>query len=177
MGGLVLGVALAGGVVGAADPPANGSAAAERTRAKLLPAKVSGDFKGVALREVLKEFAHQVEEEAGRPVMWTYAPGVKAGDPVTYTCKDKPLAAALKDVCGAAGLAFVVLSEDDQPRDGWVWVAPPDEAKAYTLFDEARGLLKEKPGDAKLLLGLVGTKYPGTKSAGRAAELLKELPK
>lgn len=176
MGGLLLGLALAGGGVGAADPPPSGTAAAERTRAKLLTAKVSGDFKSVALREVLKEFAHQVEE-AGRPVMWTYAPGVKASDPVTYTCKDKPLSAALKDLCDAAELAFVVLSEDDQPRDGWVWVAPPDEAKAYKLFDEARGLLKEKPADARLLLGLVGTKYPGTKSAGRAADLLKELSK
>jgi hypothetical protein len=145
----------------------------------LLPVQVSGDFRDVPLREVLKEFAHQVDGEAGRPVMWTYAAaaGAKAGGKVRYSCRDKPLAEVLPELLGKAGLAFVVLAEEDGPRDGWVWVVPPDEAEAYRRFVQARGLVGEKPADARLLLRSVATKYPKTQSAGRAEALLKELTK
>lgn len=177
MGGLVVGTLLAAAPLTAGQPAGSGTPAAERTRTKLLAVKVTAVFRDVPLREVLKEFAHQVDGEAGRPVMWTYAAGVKGGDKVTYSCKDKPLAAALADVFEKPGLAFVVLSEDDGPRDGWVWVVSPDEAEAYKRFDQARGLAAAKPADAKLLLKAVAAKYPKTKSAERAETLYKELSK
>ncbi|MBX9582798.1 MAG: hypothetical protein K2X87_21030 [Gemmataceae bacterium] len=179
MGGLALGFALVLTPGSAAQPGVTTTPVAERTTAKLLPVKVSGDFKDVPLREVLKEFAHQVDGEAGRPVMWTYAAaaGAKAGGKVSYSCKDKPLSKALTDVLDIAGLAFVVLSEDDRPRDGWVWVVPPDEAEAYRRFVQARGRAKGKPADARVLLKAVAAKYPGTKSAERAEALWKELAK
>ena len=179
MGGLVMSLALVAGPAGAADPAAKTSPAAERTTAKLLPMKVSGEFRGVPLREVLKEFAHQVEVAADRPVMWTYAAEArpKGGEKVTYSCKGKPLAEVLPELLDNAGLTFVVLTEDDGPRDGWVWVVPPDEAEAYRRFVQARGMVKTKPADAKLLLQALAAKYPKTKSAGRAGALLKELAK
>jgi hypothetical protein len=171
------------------------SPAAERTRAKLLKAKVTVEFKNVMLREVLKEFAAQVEMQAERPVMWTYTAGVPADKPVTYACKNKPLDAALDEVFKGLGLGYVVVSQDDQPRDGWVRItrgaergygvaAVPstidddDEKKAATRLGLAKDLIeKGKPADAKAVLMLVVNKFPQSKAAAEAKELLEKLNK
>jgi hypothetical protein len=146
----------------------------------------------VALRDVLKEFAAQVEMQAERPVMWTYAAGVPAGDRISYSCKDTPLEDALDDLFTASKLGYVVISDNDRPRDGWVRITPgtergfaagtkpapedPNEQKAATTLAIARNLIdKGKAADAKAVLTLVISKYPRTKAAAEARELLEKL--
>ncbi|MBX9624764.1 MAG: hypothetical protein K2X82_13235 [Gemmataceae bacterium] len=179
MGGWAVGAAVVAMSVGVAQPATKDTPAAERTRTKLLAVKVSGEFRKVPLREVLKEFAHQVEVEAGRPVMWTYEAGDKAGDPVTVSCRGKPLEKVLDDLFKGPGLGYVVVSEDDHPRDGWVRVvagAAPGEAEAAGRLAAAREALADgKAADAKALLRLVARKYPGTKAAAEAEKLLADL--
>lgn len=179
MGGLVVGLALVVTPVSVAQPAAKETPAAGRTRTKLLAVRVSGDFRKVPLREVLKEFAHQVEVEAGRPVMWSYAAAVKAGDPVTYSCRGKPLDKALDELLKGPGLGYEIVSADDHPRDGWVRVvagAAPGEAEAAGRLAAAKEALADgKAADAKALLRLVARKYPGTKAAAEAEKLLADL--
>lgn len=171
------------------------SSAAERTRTKLLPVKVTGEFKKVPLREVLKEFAAQVEMQTDRPVMWTYAADVPAGTPVTYTCSDKPLVKALDELFTPLKLGYVIVSEDDQPRDGWVRIikgtdrgtaangsttpaGDDDEKKAATRLAVAKEQIdKGRKATAKAVLNGVIEKYPKTKAAAEAKALLEKLDK
>src|SRR5262249_44435610 len=150
----------------AADTPA-----AERTRNKLLKVKVTIDYKNTPLREGLKEVAAQVEMQAERPVMWTYARDGPAGDRITYTCTNKPVEQVLDDLCKLAGIGYIVVSKDDHKHDGWVRITKgpergygkypddtpviddPDEAKAGMRLKAARTLLDmNQPADAKAVL-------------------------
>jgi hypothetical protein len=175
--------------------------AAERTRTKLLKVKVTVEFKGVPLREAMKEFAAQVDMNEERPVMWTYADGVPSDQLITYTCSDKPLDKVLDEVFKKHKLGYVVISADDHPRDGWVRITqgsergfgkgpapettttpPPaddeDETKAAARLKAAKTLVDAgKPADAKAVLMLVVNKYPKTKAAAEAKELLEKLNK
>jgi hypothetical protein len=186
--------------LGAQEPTAAGAAtagpdspAAVRTRTRLLPVKVSVDFKDVPLRDALKELAAQVEMQAERPVMWTYAAEtVPAGLRVTYACRDKPLEQVLDELFRAHSLGYVILSQDDQPKDGWVRVTPnaaergtpagaptapadADEANAAARLAAAKELLaRGKAADARLILMVVTTKYPKTKAAAEAKALLEK---
>lgn len=170
------------------------SPAATLTRTKLLKAKVTLSVKEAPLREVLKECAAQVDMQAERPVLWTYAAGVPAGKAVTYNCKDKSLEQVLDELFGRLGLGYVVLSMDDQPRDGWVQItqgaergypkgatpatADEDEKDAAGRLTLAKDLIdKGKAVDAKLVLKLVVKKFPGTKAAAEANALLEKLNK
>lgn len=187
---------LAFGGGGVAAQPAGKDApkdtpAAEFTRSKLLKAKVTADFKGVALREVLKEFAAQVEMQNERPVLWTYPAEVPAATKVTYACTNKPLDAALGELFTTLKLGYVVISEDDQPRDGWVRVTQggergsatatkgdPDEEKAAARVAAAKEHVeKGRTATAKAVLSGVVEKFPKTKAAAEAKDLLEKLNK
>jgi len=180
----------------AAKTAAEYSPAAERTRTKLLPVKVTVEAKKVPLRDVLKEFAAQVEMQTDRPVMWTYAADVPAGTPVTYTCSEKPLVKALDELFTPLKLGYVIVSEDDQPRDGWVRIIKgtdrgtaangtttpagddDDEKKAATRLGIAREQLdKGRKATARAVLNGVIEKYPKTKAAAEAKALLEKLDK
>ncbi|MDB5307751.1 MAG: hypothetical protein JWO38_1953 [Gemmataceae bacterium] len=186
------------GVKGAPAGATADTRAAELTRTKLLKVKITVEFKGVPLREAMKEFAAQVDMMEERPVLWTYADGVPADQPITYTCSDKPLEKVLDEVFKKHKLGYVVISVDDHPRDGWVRITkgnergfgkdpdpaptpPPaddDETKAAARLKLAKGLIDQgKPADAKAVLTLVVTKYPKTKAATEAKELLEKLTK
>jgi hypothetical protein len=176
---------------------AKDTVAAERTRTKLLKVKVTVDFQKISLREVLKEFAAQADMAAERPVMWTYADGFPADTPITYACKNKPLDAALDELFKKHGLGYVVIAKEDDKHDGWVRVGkgdergfatgPPkietidgddDEKKAAGRLALAKELIeKGKPADAKAVLMLVANKFPKTKAAAEAKELLEKLNK
>lgn len=168
------------------------SAAAEQTRTKLLKTKVTVDFKNYLLREALKEFAAQVEMADERPVLWTYPEEVPAAQPVTYTCKNKPLDEALDELFTRLKLGYVVVSEDDQPRDGWVrvtkgtergypsaaTVADEDETKAAARLAAAKEHIeKNRLATARAVLNAVVEKYPKTKAAAEAKALLEKLDK
>lgn len=193
--GLVLVVAVAVG------QPGGVSAAAENTRAKLLKAKITVAFNKMPLREAMKEIAHLVEQAAERPIFWTYAPEGKAAPatPVTYSAKDKTVEQVLDEMFRPLGLGYTVISADDQPRDGWVRIAPgkdrgaiassgpapmpvvpadPEEAMALARLTSAKALIDQgKTTDAKLILGLVTTKFGKTKAAAEAKDLLEKLNK
>jgi hypothetical protein len=145
---------------------------------------------------VLKEFATQVEMQTERPVMWTYAADVPAGTPVTYTCSEKPLEKALDELFTPLKLGYVIISEDDQPRDGWVRITKgtdrgtaangngngtsndDDEKKAATRVGIAKEQLdKGRKATAKAVLNGVIEKYPKTKAAAEAKALLEKLDK
>ena len=176
--------------VAKAAAPAKDSPAAERTRNRLLKLKVTVDFKKGTVRDLLKEFAAQVEMQAERPVMWTYAEGVAAGTPVAFACKDKPLEEALDELFTAHKLGYVIVSDDDGPRDGWVRITkgnergfaagsdPAEEKKAAATLGRAQDLIeKGKPTDAKVVLMLVISKHPNTKAAAEALQLLEKIGK
>jgi len=111
--------------------------AAEHTRAKYLKAKVEGEFKDAALRDVLKEFAHQVDTQLEHPVMWTYA-DAKAGNlKVTFSCKKKSLEDVLDDLCTKLKLGYFVISDAEHPRDGWVRITMGTERGIGSLGPKA----------------------------------------
>lgn len=168
-----IGLTLAAGPADAAEPPA-----ANRTRTELLKQKVAGEYRGQPLRQVLKALANEVEEQAGKRVMWTYLDGVDSRQPVTAAGKGRALDVVLSEVLTAAGLEAVVIDEDDHPRAGWVWVVTPAEAKAYKEFRGAVEAVREgQPDDAKLLLAAVVKKHPETKTRAKAEALLEKLNK
>lgn len=178
----------------ATPTPAKDSPAAERTRTQLLKVKVTGDFRNVSLREALKELAAQVEMEAERPVMWTYPEAVPAGQPITYSCSNKPLDAVLDDVCTRLKIGYVVISEDDHARDGWVRLttgaergfaaggAPTasdeDEQKAATRLAAGKEQIeKGRTATGRAILNGLVEKFPKTKAAAEAKALLEKLDK
>jgi len=187
----------------ASRQPAKDTPAAANTRTKLLKTKVSVDFKGQSLRDALKEIAGQVEMQAERPILWTYGPGFPANDKITYSCNMKPADEVLDELFKAKGLGYYVVSDDDGPRDGWVRVTtagergfakveakkpdpktpdatPADETEeaANTRLKLAKELIAGgKPAQAKPVLTLITVKYPKSKAAAEAKELLEKIPK
>lgn len=181
----------------AQDAKAKDTEAANRTRTKLLKARMTAEFKNVPLRDVLKELAAQTDMTADRPVMWTYGTDIPAAKPVTYTCKDKPLDAVLDELLRGPGLGYVVVSDAEDRRDGWVRIttggergyakAKPPEPKAEATDDEsvaaerlkfAKGLIEGgKAAQAKPVLLVITKKYPATKAAAQAKELLEKIDK
>lgn len=185
----------------AAQSAAKDTPAADRTRTKLLKARITFEFKDTPLRECLKELAAQAEMEHGRPVMWTYAAGVDGTQKVTYSCRGKALDAVLDDLFKMPGLGYVVVSKDDDKRDGWVQVtaggergfakattqpkkaetlseADEDEKLAGTKLSVAKELIDGGKGaTAKPLLQLIVKKYPKTKAGAEAKELLEKMDK
>ncbi len=171
--------------------------AAEFTRDRYLKVKVTGEFKDVALREILKEFAAQVrmDKEFEHPVMWTYADAELGSKPLTYTCTDKPLDAALTELCTKLKLGFFVISQDEHARDGWVKItsgmergfgtladAPKaedeDETKAAARLAVAKEQIeKGRVATAKAVLAGIVDKFPKTKAAAEAKALLEKLDK
>ncbi len=171
--------------------------AAEHTRTKYLKAKVEGEFKDAALRDVLKEFAHQVDTQLEHPVMWTYA-DAKAGNlKVTFSCKNKTLEDVLDDLCTKLKLGYFVISDAQHPRDGWVRItmgtergigslgpkAEPkpgdeDEEKAALRLKVAKQQLdKGNAATAKAVLKKLVDLVPKTKAAAEAKSLLEKLDK
>jgi hypothetical protein len=169
------------------------SAAAAHTRTKLLKAKVTVDFKNdIVLREALKELAAQVEMQAEKPVLWTYLEDIRAGQKVTYRCKDKPLDEALGDLFTRLKLGYVVVSDEDNVRDGWVRVTTgaergyriaaevveEDEKKAAARLATAKEFFdKGRTASAKAVLNGIIETYPKTKAATEAKTLLEKLDK
>jgi hypothetical protein len=191
------GIGMALVVVAASGQPAGVSAAAENTRAKLLKTRITVAFNKMPLREAMKEIAHLVEQATDRPIFWTYGGDGKAAPatPVTYSCKDKSVEQVLDELFRPLGLGYTVISADDQPRDGWIRIAPgtdrgviasatplepldPEEAMALARLAAAKVLIDQgKTTDAKLILGLVTSKFGKTKAAAEAKDLLEKLNK
>src|SRR5262245_50657792 len=73
----------------AAAEPAKETASALLTRTKLLPAKVSGEFKDVRLGDVLKELAAQVNMRNDEPLLWTYGEGFPFAKKVTIDLREQ----------------------------------------------------------------------------------------
>jgi hypothetical protein len=187
-----------------AQPPKDSPAAAN-TRTKLLKAKVSADFKGQTLRDALKEIAGQVEMQAEKIILWTYGPGFPANEKVTYACNQKPVDEVLDELLKGVkpGLGYYVISDDDGPRDGWIRLtttgergvakaetkkpepkksdpvpADADEEAANARLKLAKDLIDGgKPAQAKPVLDLILLKYPKSKAAAEAKDLMEKLPK
>jgi hypothetical protein len=173
--------------------PEKPTAAAELTRTKLLKVKVSGEFKDVRLGDILKAFAGVVEMNAEGVLMWTYGPGFPYSQKVTYSCKNKTLEAALDELCTKVGaLGYVVVSKEGDKYDGWVRLtttgergyekgaepkatAEDEEAAAKRLAVAKKLYDAQKFADAKPLLEFIAAKYPGTKAAAEAKELLGKI--
>lgn len=171
--------------------PAKLTPAAEQTLSKALKAKVSGDFTGVRLGDVLKLFADQVDMKADLTILWAYGEGFPYAQKVTYRCQDKPLEAALDELFQkAGGLGYVVVSKDGDRRDGWVMLTTTGERgveKKATAAEEADAgaklaLAKKlldggKNAQAKTVLAFIVKRYPTAKAAAEAKELLGKLEK
>ncbi len=193
-------VALAWCGIGGAQPipkddkkDAKPTAAAELTRTKLLKVKVSIDAKGGRLGDVLKEFAAQVDMKAEVLILWQYGSDFPYAQKVTYACKDKPLDAALDELLTKAGggLGYIVVSKEGDKRDGWVSLnttgergseLPDATAEEETAAADRLAIAKKlidagKPDSAKPVLTLVVTKYPTTKAAVEAKQLLEKIGK
>jgi hypothetical protein len=161
-------------------------------------AKITVNFNGT-LRDLLKELAGQAEMEHGKPVMWTYGDDIKPNQAVAFECQNKPLDDVLDALFKKLGLGYVVVSQDDERRDGWVRVTvgdergfakgtaasktPPaeadeDEKLAASKLSTAKDLIAGgKAATAKPLLTLIVKKYPMTKAGKEAKELLEKLDK
>jgi hypothetical protein len=177
-----------------AQPPKL-TAAAEQTRDKALKAKVAAEFTEARLGDVLKEFAAQVDMKADVVVLWTYGPMFPFDKKVTFTCKSKPLDAALDELFTkvGGGLGYVVVSKDGDKHDGWVQltttgergVAKPvpmataeDEKDAAEKLALAKRLIDGgKTDQAKTVLNFVVKRFPLAKAAAEAKELLTKLEK
>src|SRR5205823_12218184 len=111
---------------------------AEFTRDRYLKVKVSGDFKNVSLRDILKEFAGQVrmDPEFNHQVMWTYADAELGAKTITYACTDKPLDKALDELCTKLKLGWFIIAQEDHPRDGWVRITAGSERGYGSLADK-----------------------------------------
>lgn len=200
--GVLVAVAACGWAAPVAIQPADKAApkdtrAAEFTRDRYLKVKVTGEFKDVALREILKEFAAQVQmdKEFTHPVMWTYADAELGSKSLTYTCTDKPLDAALTELCTKLKLGFFVISQDEHARDGWVKITSgmergfgtlvgtpkaedEDETKAAARLAVAKEQIeKGRAATAKAVLNGIVEKFPKTKAAAEAKALLEKLDK
>jgi hypothetical protein len=175
------------------------TAAAEVTRAKALKAKMSVDFKDSRLGDVLKEFAAQVDMRADVTILWAYDKDFPFAKKVSYTCKDKPLDAALDELLKTGGLGYVVVSKGGDKYDGWVRLTttgergyekgaepmpppPPataaEEADAVEKLALAKKLIEAKKDEqAKTVLTFILKRYPGAKAAAEAKALLEKLTK
>ncbi len=178
-----------------AKEPAKSTPAAELTRTRSLKAKMTVAFTDARLGDVLKEFAAQVDVRVETQLMWTYGPNFPYAQKVTYSCKDKPLEAALDELFKKVGeLGYVVVSKDGDKYDGWVlltttgergYVKPPpppataeEEADATEKLALAKKLIEAgKTEQAKTVLAYILKKYPTAKAAGEAKELLGKLDK
>jgi hypothetical protein len=163
--------------------------AADFTRTKLLKTKVTGEFADVPLGEVLKEFAHQVEEQTDRPVMWSYGPGFPFAQKVTFGTKGQPLEAVLDQLLTKAGgsLGYLVVSKDGDKYDGWVRLTTtgergsekvllPSPKDAVAALADAKKLIDLGRLDtARTSLQAIVRKYPGTMAEAEAKELLGKI--
>jgi hypothetical protein len=174
-----------------AQPPKD-TRLAEFTRDRYLKVKVSVDVKNAMLRDVLKEFAAQVamDKEFDRPVMWTYADAAVGDKSITYTCTDKPIEDALKELAEKLKFGYFVVSKDDHIRDGWVRITAggergfgsktedDDETKAAARLAAAKEQIeKNRTATAKAVLAGIVDKYPKSKAAAEAKVLLEKLDK
>lgn len=176
-----------------AKSTAKDSSAADTTRTKLLKTKVTVEFTDQQLGEILKEFAHLVGEKSDDALMWAYGEKFPFSQKVTFAAKDQPLDVALDKLLTKAGggLGYVVVSKDGDKYDGWVRLTttgerghepPPasaeDEATAAERLALAKRLLDaSKAASAKPVLEIIVRKYPTTKAAAEAKELLSKLEK
>lgn len=169
------------------------SPTADATRTILLKTKVTVGVTDQQLGEILKEFAHLVNEKSDDPLLWAYGPKFPFEQKVTFAVKDQPLDAALDQLFAKAGggLGYVVVSKEGDKYDGWVrltttgergYEPPPasaeDEATAADRLALAKRLIDGgKPSSAKPVLDIIVRKYPTTKAAAEAKELISKIEK
>lgn len=177
------------------DPKtATSTPAADLTRTKALKAKMSVTMSEVRLGDVLKEFAAQVDMKADVQLMWTYGANFPFAQKVTYSCKDKPLEAALDELfTRVGGLGYIVVSKDGDKHDGWIRVTTTGERGSEVVLPKAtaeeetdatdklalaKKLIDKGDNDkAKIVLNYILKKYPTAKATTEAKELLEKLGK
>jgi len=200
MRGLAIGLTALLIVLPAVAQPPKDTRLAEYTRERYLKVKVSVDAKDAPLRDVLKEFAAQVQmdKEFDHPVMWTYADPALGDKKVTFACNEKPIEDAIKELAAKEKFGWFVVSQEDHVRDGWVRITagsekgfgtlaagaapapkPDDDEAAATLrLDAAKDQIdKGRKATAKAVLSGIVDKYPKTKAAAEAKALLEKLDK
>jgi hypothetical protein len=167
--------------------------AAEFTRTKSLKGKVSLAANDARLGDVLKEIAAQLDMRSDMLVMWAYGPNFPYTQKVTYSCKDRPLDVVLDELLSKAGaeLGYIIVSKEGDKRDGWILLTTtgergterqPATEEEETAAAERLTLAKKlidggKPDAAKPVLTLITKKYPTTKAATEAKQLLAKMEK
>ncbi len=173
----------------AADTPA-----AEFTRVKRLAAKVTISAKEKPLKDVLDELAEQLEAKRFGRLRFDIAPIAQSIIPATVTVevKDAALSEALAKALNPAGLGVMVISNEIDPKDGWLRIVraevkepeepkgpPPtaeEEKDAKLKFDIARqAIANGKAEDAKFLLMFILKKYPTASVAAESKKLLEGI--
>lgn len=194
---LLMGFALAATAAAGADTA--DTPAAAHTRTKRLAAKVTLDAKDEPLQKVLAAVSDQLEDQKLGKLGFTYTAGASGGAKVSVTAKDKLLSQVLDEMLKPAEFGYVVVSKAGDKTDGWLRItrgkergyepgkepkdAPaaaddPDEKAAGEKLETAKKYLADKkPADAKVMLTFVVKKYPKTKAAAAAKELLDKVGK
>ncbi len=169
--------------------------AAAATFQVLKKVKVRGMFEKVRIGDVLKEWAHQVEEQTGDPVMWTYGPGFPNGLRIDLQVSEMSLEQALDRLLQEASrsakmeLGYVVVAAADHRHDGWIRLTTSGErgterrpatleeeqAAAERLAQAKKLLAEDKKANAKIFLEVVVKRYPTTRAAAEARRLLEML--
>jgi hypothetical protein len=122
-----------------ADKGDDDTPAAAATR-KLLQTKVTVDYNGTSLRDVVDDLKEQVK---GLKVIIDTKGGVSGNQTITLTAKDVTLADALDKMFAKNGLGYVVISQKGNAYDGLVQIKQGKE-RGFPLTDDSKDKDKDK---------------------------------
>ncbi len=171
--------------------------AAAYTLEKRLRVPITLDVKEQSLKAVLEAVAEQLEGKKQGRLGHILALSAIPDGRIRYTCTDKPVAEVLDDIFKPLALGYVVISKADDKTDGYLSIRkgnergyePGKEPKVFTASAEdekaagdkltlAKRLIDDKKRlDAKIQLKFLMKKYPDTKAAAEAKELLETFDK
>lgn len=171
--------------------------AATYTLEKRLRVPITLDVKDQSLKAVLEAVAEQLEGKKQGRLGYIVAISAISDARIHYTCTDKPVAEVLEEILKPLALGYVVISKADDKTDGYLSIRkgtergyePGKEPKVSTASAEdekaagdkltlAKRLIDDKKRpDAKIQLKFLMKKYPDTKAAAEAKELLETFDK